>query len=360
MRSRSTNGKIYDPSLAKFKLLTSEEEVELSKLISRKVKIDKFLKSKFKKDNNPNLTGEFIHLKEYTKEVENLCKEKGLLKRDENIQTVIHKAIKARERMIQCNLRLVLSIARNYNNRGLSREDLIQEGSIGLMKGIEKFDYTKGFKVSTYVTHWIKQAITRAIAEQSNNIRLPVHIHELLSKIRKSNKAFYNKHRRDATEKELIAELKKLYPDTKISIKRLRWIQKRTQQPVSLDLEITNPNNSSDNPTNLIDLISNANNLYSIDDSIAVTRNLTREQLHYDIIETLKRVLNKVERKVIILRFGLDNKLIGSKGRTLDEVAKILKMTREEVRANETKAIRKLKMPHSHSPLIDYALDNDL
>ena len=269
------------------------------------------------------------HVRMYLKEIGKVA----LLSGDEEIE--LAKRIEngdeeAKRRLAEANLRLVVSIAKKYVGRGMLFLDLIQEGNLGLLKAVEKFDYRKGYKFSTYATWWIRQAITRAIADQARTIRIPVHMVETINKLIRVSRQLLQELGREPTDDELAAEMQ-------MPVEKVRETRKIAQEPVSLETPI-----GEDEDSHLGDFIP--------DDDIpapadAAAFSLLKEQLN-EVLNTL----NERERDVLRLRFGL----VDGKARTLEEVGSQFNVTRERIRQIEAKALRKLRHPSRSKKLKDY------
>lgn len=256
-----------------------------------------------------------------------------LLTPEEEIELAIRIADddkKAKQRLAEANLRLVVSIAKRYVGRGMHFLDLIQEGNLGLIKAVDKFDYTKGFKFSTYATWWIRQAITRAIADQARTIRIPVHMVETINKVKKTNSQLLHENGRDPTAEEIAQRLD-------MPVEKVREILRVAQEPVSLETPI-----GEEEDSHLGDFLE--------DDKTPPPSQIVAESMMKQTLSDVLHMLTPREEQVIRMRYGLDD----GQQRTLEEVGKAFNVTRERIRQIEVKALRKIKRPNMSKNLVDY------
>jgi RNA polymerase primary sigma factor len=306
--------RIYLQEIGRIRLLRAEEEIELARKIADLLELER------NRERLEKRLGYFPSDREWA--TENKMELPAFQRR-------LYHGRRAKDKMVQSNLRLVVSIAKKYMNRGLSFQDLIQEGSLGLIRAAEKFDHEKGYKFSTYATWWIRQAITRAIADQSRTIRLPVHLYETISRIKKTTKILSQEMRRKPTEEEIAERME-------MTIEKLRFIAKSAQLPISLETPI-----GKEEDSRLGDFIE-ADGETPEDE---VSKNLLREDLE-NVLDTL----SARERDVLRLRYGLDD----GRMKTLEEIGQIFNVTRERIRQIEAKALRKLRHPNRNSILKEY------
>ena len=306
--------RVYLQEIGRIRLLRPDEEIELARKIADLLTLEE-LAAQFESDH-----GHYPDTKEWAALVD-----MPLIK----FRRRLMLGRRAKEKMVQSNLRLVVSIAKKYMNRGLSFQDLIQEGSLGLIRAAEKFDHEKGYKFSTYATWWIRQAITRAIADQSRTIRLPVHLYETISRIKKTTKTLSQEFGRKPTEEEIAESME-------MTIEKLRFIAKSAQLPISLETPI-----GKEEDSRLGDFIEA--DIENPEQDVA--KNLLREDL-----EGVLATLSPRERDVLRLRYGLDD----GRMKTLEEIGQIFDVTRERIRQIEAKALRKLRHPNRNGVLKEY------
>jgi RNA polymerase primary sigma factor len=306
--------RVYLQEIGRIRLLRPDEEIELARKIADLLELDEKA-AEFEADK-----GHFPDTKEWA-----AIFDMPLIK----FRRRLMLGRRAKEKMVQSNLRLVVSIAKKYMNRGLSFQDLIQEGSLGLIRAAEKFDHEKGYKFSTYATWWIRQAITRAIADQSRTIRLPVHLYETISRIKKTTKTLSQEFGRKPTEEEIAESME-------MTIEKLRFIAKSAQLPISLETPI-----GKEEDSRLGDFIEA--DIENPEQDVA--KNLLREDL-----EGVLATLSPRERDVLRLRYGLDD----GRMKTLEEIGQIFDVTRERIRQIEAKALRKLRHPNRNGVLKEY------
>jgi RNA polymerase primary sigma factor len=306
--------RVYLQEIGRIRLLRPDEEIELARKIADLLQLEE-LAAQFEADH-----GHHPDNKEWAALVD-----MPLIK----FRRRLMLGRRAKEKMVQSNLRLVVSIAKKYMNRGLSFQDLIQEGSLGLIRAAEKFDHEKGYKFSTYATWWIRQAITRAIADQSRTIRLPVHLYETISRIKKTTKTLSQEFGRKPTEEEIAESME-------MTIEKLRFIAKSAQLPISLETPI-----GKEEDSRLGDFIEA--DIENPEQDVA--KNLLREDL-----EGVLATLSPRERDVLRLRYGLDD----GRMKTLEEIGQIFDVTRERIRQIEAKALRKLRHPNRNGVLKEY------
>ena len=305
--------RMYLKEIGKVPLLSAEEEIELAKNMEAGAVAKE--KIAILKSREENATEE--ELAEIKEEIKNLQKD-------------LDAGDEAKKRLAEANLRLVVSIAKRYVGRGMLFLDLIQEGNLGLIKAVEKFDYRKGYKFSTYATWWIRQAITRAIADQARTIRIPVHMVETINKLIRVSRQLLQELGREPSPEEIAAEMN-------MPVERVSEILKISQEPVSLETPI-----GEEEDSHLGDFIQ--------DDNVPVPADAAAFTLLKEQLEEVLGTLTEREQKVLTLRFGLED----GRARTLEEVGKEFNVTRERIRQIEAKALRKLRHPSRSRKLKDY------
>ena len=305
--------RMYLKEIGKVPLLSAEEEIELAQ-----------------KMETGNVAAEKINILNERMEDADETEIEELKEEIKNLQGDVDLGAEAKKRLAEANLRLVVSIAKRYVGRGMLFLDLIQEGNLGLIKAVEKFDYRKGYKFSTYATWWIRQAITRAIADQARTIRIPVHMVETINKLIRVSRQLLQELGREPSPEEIAEEMN-------MPVDRVREILKISQEPVSLETPI-----GEEEDSHLGDFIRDENVPVPAD---AAAFTLLKEQL-----EEVLGTLTEREQKVLTLRFGLED----GRARTLEEVGKEFNVTRERIRQIEAKALRKLRHPSRSRKLKDY------
>ncbi len=306
--------RLYLQEIGRIRLLRAEEEIELARKIADLLELERIRDELMDGLDHEPTDAEWAEAVDMSLPA---------------FQKRLHLGRRAKDKMVQSNLRLVVSIAKKYMNRGLSFQDLIQEGSLGLIRAAEKFDHEKGYKFSTYATWWIRQAITRAIADQSRTIRLPVHLYETISRIKKTTKLLSQELGRKPTEEEIATSME-------MTIEKLRFIAKSAQLPISLETPI-----GKEEDSRLGDFIESDGETPEDE----VSKSLLREDL-----EGVLGTLSPRERDVLRLRYGLDD----GRMKTLEEIGQTFNVTRERIRQIEAKALRKLRHPNRNSVLKEY------
>ena len=323
---------MYLKEIGKVNLLTAQQETELAKRIVKgneaKAELDKLYASYVKEGGDLSRNRWYRRIDAYGDSPESKAK----YAQEDGIGHGIDGRQGAKDQLITANLRLVISIAKHYVGRGMHFLDLIQEGNMGLMKAVEKFDYTKGFKFSTYATWWIRQAITRAIADQARTIRIPVHMVETINKMTRVQRQLTQEYGRDPTAEEISARL-----DGQLSPEQILRIQRIALEPVSLETPI-----GEEDDSRLGDFLE--------DKETQSPEEYTTKSLLKDELYEIMKDLTDREEKVLRLRYGLDD----NRPRTLEEVGREFGVTRERIRQIEAKAIRKLRHPTRAKKLGDY------
>ncbi len=329
--------RMYLKEIGKVALLTAAEEVEIAKTMENGDIAQEMLNTLFKDvadDDTERVTTEeevMSFLKDEGQRAE-IEEKRPILcgKTKEGLKEAVYRGEEARKKLAEANLRLVVSIAKRYVGRGMLFLDLIQEGNLGLIKAVEKFDFRKGFKFSTYATWWIRQAITRAIADQARTIRIPVHMVETINKLVRISRQLLQELGREPTPEEIAARMN-------IPVERVREIIKISQEPVSLETPI-----GEEEDSHLGDFIQ--------DDNVPVPAEAAAYTLLKEQLQDVLGTLTEREQKVLRLRFGLDD----GRARTLEEVGREFNVTRERIRQIEAKALRKLRHPSRSRKLRDY------
>jgi RNA polymerase primary sigma factor len=300
--------RMYLKEIGRVPLLSAQEEVDLAKRIEQSTKAAEHLA-------DLEASGELVSVD---------------LAERRRLERSVHRGERAKSELTQANLRLVVSIAKRYVGRGMLILDLIQEGNLGLMRAVEKFDYTKGFKFSTYATWWIRQAIARAIADQARTIRIPVHMVESINKVHRVQRQMIQELEREPTIEELADKVD-------LSPARVREIMRISQDPLSLDSPV-----GEEDDSNLADFIE--------DHQAEAPAEMAAKMMLNSAVEEALQELNDREKQVVRMRFGLDD----GQARTLEEVGREFGVTRERIRQIESKTLAKLRHPHRSQKLRDY------
>ncbi len=329
--------RMYLKEIGKVPLLTAQEEVAIAKRMENGDIAQKMLDTLFKDvedDDTSRVTGreELEHFLRSDEQRAEIDEKLPILvgKNKSELKDVVVDGEEARKKLAEANLRLVVSIAKRYVGRGMLFLDLIQEGNLGLIKAVEKFDFRKGFKFSTYATWWIRQAITRAIADQARTIRIPVHMVETINKLVRISRQLLQELGREPSPEEIADRMG-------IPVERVREIIKISQEPVSLETPI-----GEEEDSHLGDFIQ--------DDNVPVPAEAAAYTLLKEQLQEVLGTLTEREQKVLRLRFGLDD----GRARTLEEVGREFNVTRERIRQIEAKALRKLRHPSRSRKLKDY------
>jgi RNA polymerase primary sigma factor len=330
--------RMYLKEIGKVPLLSADEEIELAQKMEDGLKANEDLveiwkehfEGTFDEDDPERMKKVNEDLRSYVNGLEDSPEKEELQEKLKELRRIAYDGDEAKKKLAEANLRLVVSIAKRYVGRGMLFLDLIQEGNLGLIKAVEKFDYRKGYKFSTYATWWIRQAITRAIADQARTIRIPVHMVETINKLIRVSRQLLQELGREPTPEEIAEEMK-------MPVERVREILKISQEPVSLETPI-----GEEEDSHLGDFIQ--------DDNVPVPAEAAAFTLLKEQLSEVLCTLTEREQKVLRLRFGLDD----GRARTLEEVGREFSVTRERIRQIEAKALRKLRHPSRSRKLKDY------
>ncbi|MBN1483953.1 MAG: RNA polymerase sigma factor RpoD [Chloroflexia bacterium] len=325
--------RLYLQEIGRVPLLSAEEEVELAQqIVQANLASAALLALELQQGPSPPLPEEAENrealIKEGHEALRALNPERALDRED--LEEIVLQGDQARQHLSEANLRLVVSVAKRYIGRGMSLLDLIQEGNVGLLRAVEKFDHSKGYKFSTYATWWIRQAVTRALADQARTIRIPVHMVELINRLSRASRRLQQDLGRDPTPQELAEEID-------LPLDKVLAILKTSMEPVSLEMPV-----GQEEDSHLGDFIEDQKIREPSDEA---SRKLLREQL----LQVLNSLSDR-EREVLSMRFGLDN----GHSHTLEEVGQAFGVTRERIRQIEVKALRKLRHPTRSKKLRDY------